>query len=97
QVVKEQFRSSLSSQPRPRILQQPFFLSSCFSKNFFFLLNDLRLSESFASHQREANSTAFQPAVNTSFSVSFGVIRTKPATPETNLAPPFHRIDQALA
>src|SRR5690606_36136908 len=33
---------SLSSQPRSRILQQPFNLSSCFSKNFFFLLNDLQ-------------------------------------------------------
>ena len=40
-VVKEQL-VKLSPQPRPRILQQPFFLSSCFSKNFFFLLNNLQ-------------------------------------------------------
>ncbi|MDN4144099.1 hypothetical protein QYE80_03820, partial [Pseudomonas tohonis] len=49
--------------------------------------------ESFASHQREANSTAFQLAVNTSFSASFELIRKRLATPKPNLAPPFHRID----
>ncbi|WP_236247137.1 hypothetical protein, partial [Pseudomonas tohonis] len=54
QVVKEQFRSSLSSQPRPRILQQPFFLSSCFSKNFFFLLNNLALQLTSSSLARGA-------------------------------------------
>ncbi|MDN4147783.1 hypothetical protein QYE80_22500, partial [Pseudomonas tohonis] len=49
----------------------------------------------FASHQREANSTAFQLAVNTSFSASFELIRKRLATPKPNLAPPFppHRFD----
>ncbi|MDN4149258.1 hypothetical protein QYE80_30075, partial [Pseudomonas tohonis] len=54
QVVKEQFRLSLSSQPRPRILQQPFYLSSCFSKNFFFLLNNLALQLTSSSSARGA-------------------------------------------
>ncbi|WP_217632870.1 hypothetical protein, partial [Pseudomonas kuykendallii] len=50
-------------------LQQPFNLSSLFSK-ISFLLNRLPLPIFQTPRQREANSTAFKPAVNTSFSAS---------------------------
>ncbi|MGA4635362.1 hypothetical protein ACPA5B_15950, partial [Pseudomonas solani] len=71
-------------------------LSICqavFRRIFSFYSTTCAFCESFASHQREANSTAFQLAVNTSFSASFEFIRRSLATPKPNLAPPFHCID----
>jgi hypothetical protein len=65
-VVKEQL-VKLSSQPRPRILQQPFFLSSCFSNLFpekLFSTQPLAPSIRTSSLRREAHSTAFKTAVN---------------------------------
>ena len=67
-------RLSLSPQPRPRILQQPFYLSSCFSNLFpEKLLSTQPLAPSIrtSSLQREAHSTAFKTAVNHLFSTAF--------------------------
>ena len=72
-VVKEQL-VKLSSQPRPRILQQPFFLSSCFSNLFpekLFSTQPLAPSIRTSSLQREAHSTAFKTAVNHLFQTAF--------------------------
>ncbi|MFV9655940.1 hypothetical protein ACNFCK_13585, partial [Pseudomonas sp. NY15366] len=73
---------SFSSQPRPRILQQPFSLSSCFSNLFpekLFSTQPLAPSTRTSSLQRDAHSTAFKTAVNTSFFTAFDQL-TEPPT-----------------
>jgi hypothetical protein len=66
-IVKEQVVKSFSS-TEARILQQPHFPSSCFSKFFSeesaFYSTACASDQLLAPRQREANSTAFQSAVN---------------------------------
>jgi hypothetical protein len=63
-VVKEQLVKSFVS-TEARILQHPIFPSSLVFEEFFFSSQPLALSEEpQAPRQREANSTAFQFAVN---------------------------------
>jgi len=88
---------SFSSQPRPRILQQPFYLSSCFSILFpEKLLSTQPLAPSIrtSSLQREAHSTAFKTAVNTSF-LPLSIRSTEPPTePNHTLSTDAHSTRQ---
>ena len=70
-VVKERLVKSVSSQPRRAFYSS---VSSCQAvifrsfQNFLINFNHLRFVRCFISRQREANSTALQPAVNHLFS-----------------------------
>jgi len=64
-VVKERVVKSFVS-TEARILQQPHLPSSDF-ENFFSISTTCAFDQHLASRQREANSTAFQPAVNRLF------------------------------
>jgi hypothetical protein len=61
-VVKERVVDSFVS-TEARILQQPHSLSSDF-ENFFSISTTCAFDQHLVSRQREANSTAFQTAVN---------------------------------
>ena len=61
-VVKERLADSFVS-TEARILQQPHSLSSDF-ENFFSISTTCAFDQHLVSRQREANSTAFQTAVN---------------------------------
>ncbi|MCR4509032.1 hypothetical protein NUV66_06915, partial [Pseudomonas sp. 32.2.56] len=64
-VVKERLVKSFAS-TEARILQQPHPPSSDF-ENFFSISTTCAFDQHLASRQREANSTAFQTAVNRLF------------------------------
>ena len=88
-VVKEQLVKSFVS-TEARILQQPLYLSSCFSILFpEKLLSTQPLAPSIrtSSLQREAHSTAFKTAVNTSFFYRFRSIRSNHQQSQTTTLP----------
>src|SRR5690606_27853273 len=68
-VVKERF-DQVFRLNRGRAFYSSLSFCQPVSKNFSFPLNRLRLIETFISHQREANSTAFKTAVNHLFLAS---------------------------
>jgi hypothetical protein len=89
-VVKEQLVKPFVS-TEARILQQPLYLSSCFSILFpekLLSTQPLALSIRTSSLQREAHSTAFKTAVNTSF-LPLSIHSTEPPT-----EPYHHPVDR---
>jgi len=79
-VVKERMVKSFVS-TEARILQQPHLPSSDF-ENFFSISTTCAFDQHLASRQREANSTAFQTAVNRLF-LPPPIISTEPLQTQT--------------